>query len=499
MSPGGDDVAEHPLAGSGGEADRRSSAVPDTIVARATPSGVGAVAVVRLSGARAFEILDRLAPGLERRPEPRRATLAGLRDPDTGELLDRGLVTLFPGPASYTGEDVVELSGHGGFLAPALILEACLALGARRAEPGEFTHRAYLNGKMDLVQAEAVLDLVEGRNRALHGAALHQLDRGLSDRLAALRDDLVELEALLTHHIDFPDEDEPPVPRSVVAERAREVVDALERLVATAPEGELLREGAVTVLAGRPNTGKSSLFNALTGQDRAIVTEVPGTTRDALEAVVSLEGFPFRLVDTAGLRESDDRVERLGIEVARRYLEGADVVLLCAEAGRPLEASERRFAEATGAPVVLVRTKVDRVEGEVDAGADATRSDARGPGGSRDAEGVDDGEFAGELDTSAHSGRGLGGLRKFLPELVYRGLTATEGRAPVITRRRHARGVRRALREVKEFAEALESGVPAEMAATHLHPAETALEEVLGVISPDDVLERVFGRFCIGK
>lgn len=457
------------------------SVAPDTIAARTTAPGVGAVAVVRVSGPDAFAVLRSVCPGLDGLPEARRATVAEVRDPETGEVIDRGLVTLFPGPASYTGEDVVEISGHGGHLAPELVLDACLQAGARTAEPGEFTRRAHLNGKIDLVQAEAVADLVEGRSRALHRAALHQLDRGLSTRIAALRGELVDLEALLTHHIDFPDEDDPPVELARVTARAEEVVEALERFLATAPEGELLREGAVTVLAGRPNSGKSSLFNALLGRERAIVTEVPGTTRDALEAVVSLGGFPFRLVDTAGLRESDDRVEERGIEVARRYLEGADLVLLCVETGRAPGAEERRFLEGVeGAPVVLVRTKADRAE-------------RGGP------EGDAPGRAAGSVTTSAHTGRGLDELRKLLPRLVYRGLVETGDENPVLTRRRHARGVRRARDEIRAFLVALRDGVPAEVAATHLRPAETALEEILGVISPDDVLDRVFREFCIGK
>lgn len=457
---------------------------PDTIAALATPPGVGALAVIRISGSEALTILERVSDDGGELPLPRRATLRRVRDPDTGELLDRCLVTVFPGPESYTGEDVVEICGHGGFLSSRLLVDACLRAGARQAEPGEFTRRAYLNGKMDLVQAEAVMDLVEGRNQGIRRAALQQLDRGLSRRVAELREELVGLEALLTHHLDFPDEDEPPVSLETIVERAGGVADALRGLAETAPEGELLREGATTVLAGRPNSGKSSLFNSLLGRERAIVTEVPGTTRDALEAVVSLGGFPFRLVDTAGLRESDDRVERLGIEVAHRFLGEADVILFCVPAGREPSREEERFLERSGAiPVVLVRTMWDRLE--------ASAAEADGAVGS-------EGDWP-SISTSALTGRGLPELRKLLPELVYRGLASVEGEVPVVTRQRQARGVRRALEEVDAFASALETDVPAEVASAHLRSAESALEEVLGVISGDDVLDRVFGEFCIGK
>jgi tRNA modification GTPase len=402
--------------------------------------------------------------------------------------VDRAVVTFLRAPATYSGEDMVEISGHGGWLAPALVLEACVGAGARQAEPGEFTRRAYLNGKLDLIQAEAVLDLVEGRSRALHDAALHHLERGLSRRISDVREGLVGLEALLAHHIDFPEEDQPPVPKARVLEAAERVRDALATILRTAPEGELLREGALTVLAGRPNAGKSSLFNALIGEERAIVTELPGTTRDAVEVAVSLGGFPFRLVDTAGLRDSDERVERLGIEVARRFLGRADLVLLCLEAGAEPDAAERRFLEEMGEkPVVLVRTKSDLAPSV--RSPDAGEADPWSAGRAS----------AGRVDVSVVTGEGLGALEELLPSLVYGGLVRGGGDVPVLTRARQSAAVGVALEEVTAFANALASGVPAELAATHLRPAESALEELLGIISPDDVLDRLFREFCIGK
>lgn len=459
----------------------------DTIVALSTPSGSGALAVTRLSGPRAFSILLGLCPGLEARPDARRATLARAQDPDTGELLDQVLVTVFPGPGSYTGEDMVEISSHGGWLPPALIQDACRRLGARGAEEGEFTRRAYLNGKMDLLQTEAVLDLIEGRSRALHGAAIHQLERGLSRRIGELREGLVALEVLLAHHLDFPEEDEPPVPIGRILDGARGLEGKMEDLLRTAPEGELLREGAVTVLAGRPNSGKSSLFNALLGEDRAIVTEVPGTTRDALEAVISLGGFPFRLVDTAGLRETSERVEKLGIEVARKYLKRADLILFCAEAGRSLNGEENRFLEEVReTPVVLIQTKKD------EAGDGGRRV-----GLHRDATAA--GNVRARVELSVETGEGLGALKHILPSLAYQGLLSQGRDVPVITRARQSEAVRRALAEVVSFRVGLEEGLPAEVAATHLRPAETALEELLGVIPREEILDRLFREFCIGK
>lgn len=463
---------------------------PDTIAAVATAPGRGAVAIVRLSGADTLRILRRVAPGLSGAGQPvRRPVLCRIVDPE-GEAVDRALVTYFPAPESYTGEDVVEISGHGGALVPRLVLDACLAAGARAAEPGEFTRRAYLNGKMDLVQVEAVADLVEARGRALHRAALGQLERGLSRRISHLRDRLVHLEALLIHHLDFPEEDDQPVPVEGVAEEGRDVVRAMEELLGTAPEGELLREGALVVLAGRPNTGKSSLFNALVGRERAIVTDVPGTTRDAVEAAVSVGGFPFRLVDTAGLREGTERVEALGIEVARRYLAAADLVLFCAVHGEALRDEERVFLSDSPGPVILVRTMAD-LEGGPD-GSPASREEG----------GTDAGALPGvqgPVRVSVRTGQGLGELKEWLPSLVYRGLVDAEGDAPVLTRRRQVRGLRTARDEVAGFVRELEDGVPVEMAASRLRPAETALEEVLGVITQEDVLDHLFRDFCIGK
>jgi tRNA modification GTPase len=456
-----------------------SALLDDTIAAIATAPGRGALAVLRISGPGALAALLRVSPGLGgAAPTPRLQRLLALHHPDSGERVDRGLVTFFPAPHSYTGEDTVEISTHGGALTPQLVLDALLAAGARMAEPGEFTRRAVLNGKLDLLQAEAVLDLIDGRSLALHRAAVHQMERGLSLRIEQLRDAVLQVEALVAYSIDFPEEDEPPVPPARVVAAARDVVQRLDALLATAPQGEMLRAGALVVLAGRPNSGKSSLFNALLGVERAIVTEIPGTTRDALEAELSIQGYPFRLVDTAGLRETSDRVEGIGIEVAHRYLRVARVVLFCAEAGRPLEAEELEFI-ATLSPghLLLVRTKSDEA-GEEGAGKSAA---------------------AAQLIVSARSGAGLAELGAALLRLAFGGILGEEGEAPLVTRERHARALRAAREELGLFLLAQEEGVPPAFASTHLAAAAGALEELIGAVTPDDVLGRVFGDFCVGK
>lgn len=466
----------------------------DTIVATATAPGPSAVAVLRMSGDAALRIARELLRS-ERIPGAGRHGVFWAHHPVTGDPIDQVVVSVFAGPRSYTGEDVVELSGHGGPLAPSLLLEACIAAGARQAQPGEFTRRAYLNGKVDLIQAEAVLDLVEGRSPALHRSALSQLEGSLSSRLATLRSRLVELEALLVHHIDFPDEDEPPVPIERIRSVAGEVSRDLERMLATAPEGELLRDGALTVLAGSPNSGKSTLFNALVGRDRAIVTEYPGTTRDAIEARVPIGGYPFLLVDTAGIRGDAEDIEQLGIEVAARYLSDADLVIFCYDGSSTVPPIDiREFLSGVRAPILPVRTKIDRdsSRGELSEGSDPDVAAGGLAGG--DADGI-----LPSLRVSAHSGEGLGELRATLPRLVFAGLMSSAPADPLLTRRRHADGVRVAAAELRAFTRALSEEVPAEVASTHLRPAETALEELLGVIQREEIWDVVFKEFCVGK
>lgn len=440
-----------------------------------TATGEAAIAVVRVSGPATEVVVRRVVPEWgERGMEARRVHLVRVRHPETGEEVDRGLLTWFPAPASYTGEDVAEFSGHGGVLVARRVVEAFRAGGARAAEPGEFTRRAYLNGKMDLVQAEAVDDLIRGSSPRLHREALRQLDRHLSRRLAELRDAIIDVEALLAHHIDFPDEDEPPVAATVVAAKARALAEQLRLLGATAPEGQRLRTGALVVLAGRPNTGKSSLYNALLGEDRALVTTVPGTTRDALETPVSMGGFPVRLVDTAGIREEAGEVEQLGIEVARRFVDHADLVLHCVPAGERAPHDDAAWLRGLDCEVIHVSTMVDRQERSGESGA-------------------------GEIAVSSVTGVGLGRLRTEVADRCFRGVAARDTESPILTRGRQADAVGRAADEVEEFADALDAGIAAEYAASHLKAAETALEEVVGLVEVDEVLDRVFRTFCVGK
>jgi tRNA modification GTPase len=438
----------------------------DPIVALATPPGRAALAVIRLSGSGAFDVAARVITRFQAHPA-RRATLASFHEPD-GQPIDRGLYTTFPRPHSYTGEDLVELSCHGGLLVPGRLLAALHAAGARPAAPGEFTRRAVLNGKLDLVQAEAVGDLIDATAPAQAHAALNQLEGGLSRRITALRESLIEIQALLSYDIDFPEEDDGPVAPARIAAQIEAAAAQIRGLVATAPSAERLREGALMVFAGRPNAGKSSLFNALLGSERALVTEIPGTTRDAIEAHTDFLGWPVRLADTAGLWNAPEKIERMGVEVSRRYLAAADLVLLCVEAGREVGEDEDAIAEAR--PTLLVRTKVDLAA-------------KAGQG----------------IAVSALTGEGLGVLRRAAAERVFADRINLADLEPGLTRERHRTTLSRALVALGGAVPHLGSGGDAVLAAHHVRQAADALEELLGSIDIEEVLDRVFGSFCVGK
>ena len=452
-----------------------SSALGDgrTIAAIATAPGRGALAIVRLSGPDVPTIAERLLQPAPRRA--RQATRSRVIDPNDGSPLDDVVVTRFVAPASFTGEDLLEITTHGGYRAPASVLAAAIQAGARQAEPGEFTRRAVLNGKLDLLQAEAIGDLVEARSSAAQRLALHQLDGGLSQRVLALRQRVLHIEALLAYEIDFPEEDDGPIPRERIQGAAREVLADVRTLLATAELGSMIHDGALVVFAGAPNVGKSSLFNALLGEARAIVTEIPGTTRDAIEAVFDRPRWPLRLVDTAGLRATTDTLEQLGIETSARYLARAALVLACGESVSSIDAVTTRVRTHTGAPVLGVLTKVDLVTNRY--------------------------QLDGVVAISARTGEGLGKLLDTIDErlAVEHGALSGDG-LPGLTRARHRVAAAMAVRELEAFDEAVSTdALPVSIAAIHVRHAADALGELIGVVHTDDILDVVFRQFCVGK
>jgi len=423
-----------------------------TIAAIATPAGRGGIGVVRLSGPQVPSIAKKI---LGRLPRPREATFGRFLD------IDEGIALYFPAPHSYTGEAVLELQGHGGPVVMQVLLAACLDAGARLAEPGEFTRRAFLEGKLDLAQAEAVADLIDAASREAARAAMRSLAGEFSQQIAELRSQLVELRALTEAMLDFPEEEVDALHRDDAAARLARTRAALDGVLAKSRQGSLLRAGIHVVIAGEPNVGKSSLMNRLAGEERSIVTPIPGTTRDALREQVQIDGVPLTLVDTAGLREAQDEVERLGVERTRRELAHADLVLAVADAasGKP--------PAAMGEPQLAVYNKADLVPGFV--------------------------APAGALAVSAKSGAGLDALRQAIVRTA--GWTAS-GESTFLARERHLR----ALESARTHLEAAVAEVGrAELFAEELRLAQEALGAITGEFTADDLLGEIFSRFCIGK
>ena len=435
----------------------------DTIAAIATAPGRGAIGVVRLSGPGIAKVA---AAVLGRLPEPRLATLCSFRDA-RGELVDEGIALYFPAPHSYTGEPVLELQGHGGVMVMQALLSACLDAGARLAEPGEFTRRSFLEGKLDLAQAEAVADLIDAASREAARSALRSLAGEFSAEVAALAAQLVELRALTEAILDFPEEEVDSLHRDDAAARLAAARSALQQLLAKSRSGSLLRSGIHVVLAGRPNVGKSSLLNRLAGAERAIVTPIAGTTRDALREAIQIEGVPLVVVDTAGLHPSADVIERLGMERAQREIEGADLVLAIHEAGA-------QQSVVAGLPEHVARidvyNKVDLAPG------------FRPPAGAHPA-----------VVVSAKTGEGLEALRKAILEAA--GWVST-GESVFLARERHLRAFESAAVHLEAAGRELQR---LELFAEELRLAHAALGSIVGEFTADDLLGEIFGRFCIGK
>ncbi|MDO8295222.1 MAG: tRNA uridine-5-carboxymethylaminomethyl(34) synthesis GTPase MnmE [Caulobacter sp.] len=440
----------------------------DTIFAPATAPGRAALAVVRISGPGTGDLLTALADG---RPAPRRASLRRLRDIG-GALIDEALVLWFPGPASYTGEDCAELHLHGGQAVVEAAIGALSHLGARLAEPGEFTRRAFQNGRLDLAQAEAVADLVDAETAAQARQALDQLGGGLSRRYEAWRELLVESLAGLEAAVDFPDEDLPEDVAARARPHLRALLDELEAALADADRGRRVREGFRIALIGAPNAGKSSLLNALAGRDAAIVTATPGTTRDVIEIPLVLAGYKALLADTAGVRDTVEVIEAEGVRRARAWAEDADLRLWIVDAS----ASDGHWREAAGMARpndLLVLNKSDLTPGTDAAAARAVGIEA--------------------LAVSATSDADIAGLRRWLEERVAAALSGAE--FPAATRLRHAESLKEAAERV---ARALAQPEP-ELAAEDVRLAARALERISGRLDPEAVLDRVFASFCIGK
>ncbi|WP_058187088.1 tRNA uridine-5-carboxymethylaminomethyl(34) synthesis GTPase MnmE [Terracidiphilus gabretensis] len=450
----------------------------DTIAAISTPPGRGGIGIVRLSGPEAAEIgvqLVRLRQPLEHA----RARLADVLDADgtDAERIDEAMVTYFAAPNSYTGEELVEIAAHGSPVVLELLLRRGLELGARLAEPGEFTQRAFLAGKIDLTQAEAVRDLIDAQTLTQARAAASQMGGALSRRVGPLKQDLVELIALLEAGIDFAEDDVEVTGPDEIARRIGELTPPLEALAGSFARGRIVHDGLTLAIVGRPNVGKSSLFNQLVERDRAIVTATPGTTRDTVSERIALDGIPLELVDTAGLREAREEAEQMGIARSREALADAALVLIVLDSTQSLNAEERELLRAVEGRAALIAANKSDLKSE--AAAEMT-------------------EFANlpVVATSALTGEGIAELRERIVTLATGGAASEPG---MLTSLRHHGAVTTAISALKDASGANESGIPHEMILIDLYRALWALDSLTGQTTPDDILNLIFSTFCIGK
>ena len=439
----------------------------DTIAAIATPPGTGGVSIIRISGSDALTIAQRLS-GIT--PPPRRATLAHIRDAH-GDTLDQALLLYYPAPHSYTGEDILEIQGHGGIAVTQAVLAAALDAGSRLAEPGEYTRRAYLNDKIDLAQAEAIADLINARSQAAVKAANRSLQGDFSREIDALAADLLALRVYIEAALDFPEEEIDFLREGDIAARLHAWGERLRTLLAQSTQGRLMNDGVNLVITGKPNAGKSSLLNALVGEERAIVTAQAGTTRDIVRETILIHGMPVNILDTAGLREAEDLVEQEGIRRTRQALNQADLILLLRD-GSALENIAEEEALPADIPRLLAYNKADQTPPAVQA------------------------QHTDGLWLSAKTGAGIDALRDAIACAVGRD---SREESPYIARERHLRALQQAEDHYQHALAQLHSTQNGELIAEDLRLAHEALGSITGAVSSDDLLGHIFSSFCIGK
>ena len=462
-------MAHQPNARRGSEGEGAPLTPGDTIAAIATPPGRGGIGVVRVSGRGTRAVAQAL---LGRIPAARHAMLGDFRAA-SGELIDRGIALFFPGPHSYTGEDVLELHGHGGPLVMQQLLARCVESGARIAEPGEFTRRAYLNDRLDLAQAESVADLIDAASVEAARSAARSLAGDFSRRVESIAQAMLDVRMHVEACIDFPEEEIDPADRAAIERKRVSIAADIRSLLAMARQGAVLREGLTVVLVGRPNVGKSSLLNRLAGEEVAIVTPVPGTTRDYVRSTIAIEGVPIHLVDTAGLRETQDAVERIGVERTWKAIESAGAALVVEAVGEgegPDESALSRFPP--GQPRARVLNKIDLAP-------DAAAPSAHG------------GETV--LRVSAKTGQGMDALRAWLLDAAG---WKPHGEGLFMARERHVQALEEALLALEAAGDHAQAF---DLAAEDLRLAHRALGRITGEVSADEVLGAIFSRFCIGK
>ena len=451
----------------------------DTIVALSTPPGLGGLAVVRLSGSESVSILNKLLPPNKRISSKShgRALVTTISDPSTGDTIDEVVLTFFKAPHSYTTEDLVEISCHGGEYVQGQILKLSTAAGARIADPGEFTKRAFLGGRIDLSQAEAVADLISAKVKSAHRFSILQMQGALKERTSFLRSKIVELSALIEAELDFSDDEIVPTPKEVIAEKINQVLAGIQLITDNYGYGKIVRNGAIVPIIGKPNVGKSSLLNALLAEERAIVTETPGTTRDSIECSVDVDGFLVRLIDTAGIRNAGESVEKLGIEKTFEQIQSADLILWLLDRSSPL-----------GEDDLYIHTELKNREYiTIESKSDLPRHKSFDP---------EKQNITPDLAISNPTGEGLHELSILISSRLRK---YDAGEDAIITNARQAAALSKSEKSLKMALESTINNVGNEFISVDIRDAMNYLGEITGEITTDDVLNEIFGRFCIGK
>ncbi|MDO8281650.1 MAG: tRNA uridine-5-carboxymethylaminomethyl(34) synthesis GTPase MnmE [Thermodesulfovibrionia bacterium] len=453
----------------------------DTIAAISTPIGHGGIGIVRLSGPDALKIADKIFVSARKKKlaniKSHRIIYGHIVAPSTKETVDEVLVSVMKAPDTYTKENVVEINCHGGPVSVQRILELLLNAGARLADPGEFTRRAFLNGRIDLAQAEAVLDTINSLTEKSHKASLHQLEGKLSQTIGEIREEMLDLTANVEAYIDFPEDDIEPASKDELKKKAIKIGDRLKALIDSSRHGIILREGLKTAIIGRPNVGKSSLLNALLEKDRVIVTDIPGTTRDVIEEYLNIKGLPVKVLDTAGIRESHDLAEKEGVKRSLKAMKDAGLIILLLDGTEPLHETDKRLIKDTASKdVIIVINKTDR---PLKIKLDMLPKDDPA------------------VMISAIKGTGLSELKERIIEKALQG-GSISGDA-LVTNIRHIKALQKASGSIRSFNAGLKKGLSPEFLSIELRDALDAIGEILGITTTEDILDRIFSSFCIGK
>ena len=459
--------------------------IDDTIAAIATAPGEAGIGIVRISGDKSIDLTDQIFRSKEGKKlseyKPRRITYGYIIDPKTDKRVDEVLVSYMKGPNTYTKEDIIEINCHGGMIPVKNILELVLRMGARAADPGEFTKRAFLNGRIDLAQAEAVMDLISAKTEKGFDVALNQLEGSLSKKVTKVRETLLEMLAHVEVSIDFAEEDIDEVTLDFLLEKSSEVEKDIQKLLDTADTGKILREGLSTVIVGKPNVGKSSLLNALVRESRAIVTDVPGTTRDVIEEHLNIKGIPLRLIDTAGIRETEDVVEKIGVEKSKELFNLADLIIVMLDASRELMEEDKQIINLIGQKKALI------IINKTDLPQKLNFKEVETIIGSKKI-----------IKVSLVEEKGLEEIEDALVEMVYQGQVRAKD-SLLVTNIRHKNALERALESIKDSTKAIKQQLPLDFVEVDIKNTWEALGEITGDSVGEDLLDHIFKNFCIGK